>query len=176
MNWLDIVLAVLLVTTTVWGLVRGLVRQVVGLIAVVAGLVLAAFNYRAAAAVFRRFMDNDLLANFLGFVAVFTAVLAVGGLVGWLLTKAMKGPLDLVNRLFGGAFGLLKGVLICGILVFALLAFHVERPALEGSRLAPLCFGITRAAVNLIPQDLKEKFDSSYKEIVKRGGKDGQKI
>ena len=170
MNWLDVVLGVLLLATTVWGIVRGLVRQVVGLVAVVAGLVLAAFNYRTAAAVFDRFMDNEVLANFLGFVAVFVAVLAAGGLVGWLLTKAMKGPLDLANRLFGGAFGMLKGVLICGILVFALLAFDVERRAIEGSRLAPLCFGITRAAVNLIPQDLKEKFDSSYKEITERGG------
>jgi membrane protein required for colicin V production len=176
MSWLDVVLGLLLLATAVWGIVRGFARQVVGLVAVVAGLVLAAFNYRSAAAVFRRFMDNDVLANFLGFVAIFVAVLAAGGLVGWLLTKAMKGPLNLANRLFGGAFGLLKGVLICGILVFALLAFDVERPAIERSRLAPLCFGITRAAVNLIPEDLKKKFDSSYKEITERGGKDGQKI
>jgi membrane protein required for colicin V production len=176
MNWLDVLLGIILLATVVWGIVRGLVRQVIGLVAVVAGLILAAFNYRGAAAIFHRFIDNELLGNFLGFLLIFVAVLAAGGLVGWLLTKAMKGPLNLVNRLFGGAFGLLKGVLVCGILVFALLAFDIERPALESSKLAPLCFGVTRAAVNLIPKDLKDKFDSSYKEITERGGKHGQEI
>jgi len=176
MNWLDIVLAVLLLVTAVWGVVRGLVRQAIGIAAVIAGLILASRYYREASTPFRRLMDNELLAHFLGFVVLFLVVLAAGALVGFLLTKAMKGPLALVNRLFGGALGLAKGVLLGGIAVFALLTFDIERRALESSKLAPLCFGVTRAAVNLIPKDLKDKFDSSYKEIKERGGKHGQKI
>ncbi|MBM3306102.1 MAG: CvpA family protein [Candidatus Aminicenantes bacterium] len=176
MSWLDVVLGVLLLVTLVWGIVKGLVKQVIGVAAVVVGLVLAAFNYRRAAGMFRKLMDNETLANFLGFILIFAAVLAAGALLGYLMTKAMVGPLALGNRLLGGAFGLLKGVLVCGVVIFALLAFDIERPALESSRLAPLCFGVTRAAVNLIPRDLKDMFDSSYKEIKERGGRHGQKI
>lgn len=176
MNGLDVVLGVLLLATTIWGIVRGLVKQVIGITAVVAGLILASFNYREVAGIFHKFIENELLGNFLGFIVIFIGVLVAGGLLAWLLTKAMKGPLALVNRLFGGAFGLLKGVLICGVVVFALIVFEIARPALESSRLAPLCFGVTRAAVNLIPRDLKDKFESSYKEIRESRGKNGQKI
>ena len=176
MNWLDIVLLVILILTAIIGIFKGLVKQVIGLAAVIAGLVLASLYYEGAAGIFDTFVKNKLLSNFLGFLLIFVAFLIAGGILGHLITKAMKGPLALVNRLFGGIFGAVKGVLICGILVFALFTFQVAKPALETSVLAPACLGITRAAINMIPQDLRAKFNSSYKEIRESGGKHGQKI
>lgn len=176
MNWLDIVLLVILILTAILGIFKGLVKQVIGLVAVIAGLVLASLYYEGAAGIFDTFIKNILLSNFLGFLLIFVVVLIAGGILGHLITKAMKGPLAFVNRLFGGVFGAVKGVLICGILVFALFTFQVAKPALETSALAPACLGITRAAVNLIPQDLRNRFNSSYKQIRESGGKHGQKI
>ena len=176
MNWLDIILLVILILTAIIGIFKGLVKQVIGLVAVIAGLVLAALYYEGTAGIFDTFIKNTLLSNFLGFLFIFVVVLIAGGILGHLITKAMKGPLALVNRLFGGVFGAVKGVLICGILVFALFTFQVAKPALETSVLAPACLGITRATINLIPADLKARFNSSYKEIRESGGKRGQKI
>ena len=176
MNWLDIMLLVILVLTAIVGIFKGLVKQVVGLVAVIAGLILASLYYEGAAGIFETFIKNRLLSNFLGFLLIFVVVLIAGGILGHLITKAMKGPLAIVNRLFGGLFGAVKGVLICGILVFALFTFQVAKPALETSILAPGCLGITRAAINLIPADLRARFNSSYKEIRESGGKHGQKI
>jgi membrane protein required for colicin V production len=176
MNWLDIVLLVLLAVTVVIGLIKGFLRQIVGIAAVVAGLVLAGVYYRGAAGALKTFIRNELVANFLGFVLIFLAVLVLGSLVGYLLTKAMKGPLAFVNRLFGGVLGLVKGILICGVFVFALLAFKVaERDLLESS-LAPACYGVTRAVVNLIPKELRDQFNSSYQAIKKGGRGYGKKI
>lgn len=176
MNWLDITLIVILFVALVMGIVRGLVRQVIGIAAVIAGLVLAVLYYRGVGRALDSFIHNSLFSDFLGFILVFGAVVAAGSVLGYLLTKAMKGPLALVNRLSGGAFGFIKGVLICGVLVFALTTFQVARPALATSRLAPVCFSITRAAVNLIPKEVRDKFESSYKEIRKGGGGHGKKI
>jgi membrane protein required for colicin V production len=176
MNWLDIILIVIMVLAAIMGIFKGLVKQVIGLVAVVAGLVLACLYYTGASGLFETFIKNQLLDNFLGFLLIFVAVLIAGGILGHLITKVMKGPLALVNRLFGGVFGAIKGVLICGILVFALFTFQVAKPALETSVLAPFCLGITRAAINMIPQDLRAKFNSSYKQIRDSGGKNGQKI
>jgi len=176
MNWLDIMLLVILVLTAIIGIFKGLVKQVVGLVAVIAGLILASLYYEGAAGIFETFIKNRLLSNFLGFLLIFVVVLIAGGILGHLITKAMKGPLAIVNRLFGGLFGAVKGVLICGILVFALFTFQVAKPALETSILAPGCLGITRAAINLIPADLRARFNTSYKEIRESGGKHGQKI
>ena len=176
MNWLDFVLLAIIVITAILGLVKGLMKQVIGLAAVIAGLVLASLYYRSAGAIFRAFIHNDLVGNFLGFVAIFVAVLLIGAVLAWLATKAMIGPLAFVNRLLGGAFGLIKSILICGILIFAMTSFEIGRPALRTSVLAPFCLGFTRAAVHLVPQDLRNKFDKSYKEIRKGGGKHGQEI
>ncbi len=176
MNWLDFVLLAIILVTTIMGLVKGLMKQVIGLAAVIAGLVLASLYYRSAAAIFRTFIHNDLVCHFLGFLVIFVGVLVIGAILGWLATKAMVGPLAAVNRLFGGVFGLVKSILICGILVFAMASFEIGKPAIRTSVLAPFCLGFTRAAVHLVPQDLRTKFDKSYKEIRKSGGEHGQKI
>jgi membrane protein required for colicin V production len=176
MNWLDIILLVVMILTAIVGIFKGLVKQVIGLVAVIAGLVLAVLYYKGAAGIFDTLIKNVLLSNFLGFLFIFVLVLIAGAILGHLITKVMKGPLAFANRLFGGVFGAVKGVLICGILVFALVTFQVAKPALKTSVLAPACVGVTRAAINMIPQDLRAKFNSSYKEIRESGGKHGQKI
>lgn len=176
MNWLDIVLVIILSVTAIVGVFRGFARQVIGLAAVVAGLILASLYYDQTAGLFETFVRNKLVSNFLGFLLLFVIVLVAGALLSHLVTKAMKGPLAFANRLFGGAFGFLKAVLICGVLVFALVSFEIAKPALRNSVLAPACLGVTRAVINLIPQDLRAKFNSSYKEIRESGGKHGQKI
>lgn len=176
MNWLDITLAAILLGFIIVGLVQGFIRRLIGLVSVVAGLVLAGLYYRGPGEVLGKLIRNPLLANFLGFLLLFVAVLAVGGLLGHLLSKALKGPLAFINHALGGVFGLLEGVLIGGVLVFALLIFDVAPGTLRTSRAAPLAFAATRALVNLIPQDLRAKFNSSYEQIRKSGGSRGEKI
>jgi membrane protein required for colicin V production len=176
MNWLDFLILAIIVVAIVLGIVKGLVKQAIGLAAVIAGLILAALYYETMAAVFAAFVHNALLSRFLGFLLIFVVVLVAGSVLAWLITKAMIGPLAFINRAFGGAFGLVKAVLICGILVFAMTAFEIGRPALRMSVLAPFCLGVTRAVVHMIPRDLRSRFDSSYEEIRKRGGRYGEKI
>lgn len=176
MNWLDFVLLAIILVTAVVGIFKGFVRQVIGLVAVVAGLILACLYYEQTAVVFMTFVKNDLVSNFLGFLLIFVVVLIAGAILGHLFTKAMKGPLAFANRLFGAIFGVVKAVLICGILVFALVSFEIAKPALETSVLAPACLGLTRAVVNAIPRDLRARFNESYKRIRESGGKHGQKI
>jgi membrane protein required for colicin V production len=176
MNWLDYLILAIILVTAVVGIVKGFVRQVIGLVAVILGLILAVVYYGQTAHVFMAFVKNRLVSNFLGFLLIFFVVIVAGSIIGHLLTKAMVGPLAFANRLFGGIFGLVKAVLICGILVFALVSFEIAKPAVETSLLAPACLGITRAVVDLVPQDLRTKFNESYKRIRESGGKHGQAI
>lgn len=176
MNWLDYTLLAIIVLTVIIGIVKGFVRQVIGLVAVIAGLVLAVVYYEQTAHVFMAFVKNQLVSNFLGFLLIFVVVMVAGAILGHLITKAMVGPLAFVNRLFGAVFGLIKAVLICGILVFALVSFEMARPAVETSVLAPACLGITRAVINLVPKDLRARFNESYKRIRESGEKRGQEI
>jgi len=180
-NWLDVLILALLVVTLVLGLVKGLIRQIVGLASVIAGLVLAVLYFKPASSLIRGFVSSELLRHFIGFLAVFAAVLAAGSLLGWLLGKAMIGPLKFLNHAAGGALGVVKGVLISGVVVLALLMLDDGHNApihntLMTSRLAPPCYHAVRTLVLLIPQGLRETFTQSTDNI--RGGpaEHGQKI
>ena len=70
----------------------------------------------------------------------------------------------------------MKGILVCGVVVFALLVFPISKKALKESELSPVCLQMTRAMISLIPQELKEKFKEAYQEITRRVEKDGKKI
>lgn len=173
---LDIILAIVLFVTLVLGLIKGLVRQAIGLVAVIAGLILAAKYYPRAGAFVHKVVSNAVVADFVGFLAIFAVVIAAGWLVGLFVSKLMKGPLNFLDHVLGGVFGLIKGILICGVIVFALLVFEVRRDALAGSKLAPLCFHVTRTVVRLIPGDLKAKFKAVYQGAQKGGASHGQEI
>ena len=157
-NWLDIVLFVVICVTLIIGIIKGLVRQVIGILAVIVGLILALIYYPYVAYLFGRVISSQVLSHFLGFISIFLAILCLGGIMSWLVSKLIKGPLKFMNHLLGGGLGLIKGILICGVLAFAFLVFPVNIKALENSFLAPYCLKMTKVVVGLIPQELKESF------------------
>lgn len=175
-NWLDIVLAIIILLAFILGLVKGLVRQIIGIVAVIVGLVLAAEYYPRLSHFLSSFISNAKAADFLGFFLIFITTLIAGWLLAFLISKLIRGGLKFINHLLGGVFGLLKGILISGVVVFAFLVFPIDRNAVVKSRLAPHTLALTKAAIYLIPQELKEKFRLAYEDIKGRLKKDGKKV
>jgi len=175
-NWLDIVLIIILCITFILGLIRGFVKQIIGILAVVVGLALAIIYYPYVSQIFFSLISHRILSNFLGFLFIFLAVLGLGGLFSHLLSKLIKGPFKFFDRVLGGVLGTLKGVLICVIIVFALLVFPINKNWLRKSQLTPYCLKVSQAIIHLIPQELKEEFWEKYKEILGKVEKNGEKV
>jgi len=175
-NWIDIVLLVILAVTVLLGVFKGFVKQVIGLLAVLIGLILAVNYYKVGAEFFHTWINNDTLNSFLGFIAIFFIVILMGGVLSFIFMKMMKGPLKLINQLLGGAIGLLKGVLICGVLVFGLFVFPFNKDALHQSLLAPYCVQVTKSIFYLIPEELKIKFNEAYQDLVQAKQKDVREV
>jgi membrane protein required for colicin V production len=179
-GWVDIILVVILAGAMIAGLIKGLVKEVIGLAAVIIGFIVASRSYNDVAGFLLKGIHEPAIAKFLGFLIVFLGVLILGWLAAWLLSKLMIGPLKFINHILGGAFGLLEGILICGVLVFALLVFPINNKALADSKLAPYCYGLTKALVHLVPQELKSQFKEAYRKFIeelksiKEGTKNGQ--
>lgn len=176
MNWLDVILIAILIVTSFLGIIKGLVKQLFGLLAVIIGLILALGFYSQVSWLYRRLVSNEVLSHFLGFITIFLAVLCIGWLSSRTLSKLIKGPLKLLNKVLGGGLGLLKGILVCGVVVFALLVFPISKKALKESQLSPVCLQMTRAIIGLIPRELKEEFREAYQEIIRRVEKDAKKV
>jgi len=165
-NWLDIVIIATIAISFVLGLIKGFLRMIIGIAASIAGLIIAAIYYRPFSQVFRRMFASEVWAQLVAFAVIFIAVLIVGALISFVLSKVVKGPLRFIDRVLGGALGLVEGVLICGVLVIAQLVFPVDKEALMRSSLAPYCYWVTKGMVQVIPRELKEKFRTTYEEIV----------
>jgi membrane protein required for colicin V production len=167
-GWMDIVLVLVLLVTVVLGLLKGFVREAVGIGATLGGFVLAAAYYKVGAGLFGRLIKSASVARFLSFISILVLTVVLGMLVTKIISRWIKGPLKFLDRLFGLAFGAVQGVLVCGALVFAQIVFPVDKSALENSRLAPFCYGLTKAMVHLIPQELKDQFKSAYQDIISK--------
>jgi len=174
-NWVDLLLLVILGLTVLFGVLKGFVKQIIGICAVIVGLILAVNYYTVVSDFFSRWISNSTLAHFIAFISVFIAILCLGGILSFLFSKVIKGPLKFVNNALGGGLGLLKGLLICGVIVFAMLVFPFKEDALKKSFLAPYCMRITKAVIYLIPKDLKVKFNEAYDDIIKKGREDVSK-
>jgi membrane protein required for colicin V production len=175
-GWLDIVLAVVLGAALVVGLVRGLVKEAIGVLAAIIAFFVASRQYAPVARFFGKYIHDPTATKFLGFLVVFVVIVGIGSLVAIILSKVMVGPLKFANHLLGGVFGLIEGGLLCGAFVFALTVFPVSARAIEQSKIAPYCYGFTKAMVQVIPQDLKNEFKNAYENLTKKEKTDGQKI
>lgn len=166
-NWLDIVFAIILISSVIEGLRKGLTRTAVGLAAVIVGLFLALWFYGTVGGFFGTHVPQQW-ANVLGFLMIFVVVILLGGLIGALLAKLLKlVHLSWLDRLAGGAFGVLRGALVCAVIVALMMAFTPKPPpgAVANSRIAPYAVGTARILVYAAPHEFREGFHHSYAKL-----------
>lgn len=158
-NWLDCILAAIVVASIVTAALKGFVRELISLGSVVVGLGLAAFFYPRAAVWFDDLTKSHEIALGLGFLAVFLGTLMVGALAGMVARKVISGVgLQWFDRFLGGVFGLVRGVLIDVIVLMALVAFAIKPEAVRKSALAPYITTGARAIALIMPESLRAQF------------------
>ena len=168
MNWLDVVFGLIIVASIARGVQKGIVRMGIGMIATVVGLVLALMNYRAAGNIFTDWVSSRLVANFLGFMLVFLAIILLGSIVARTMTKMFKWiGLGWFNRLMGGVFGLLRGALVATVLLMVFMAFAPGNPpkSVYDSSISPYLMEFADVISAVAPDDLRGKFKDGYGKV-----------
>jgi membrane protein required for colicin V production len=162
-NWLDWVLAAIVVASVVAAVLKGFVRDLIALASVVAGLVVAALGYQRASLWFDDLTRSHEVALGLGFLALFAGTLLAGALVSLLAKRLIKtAGLQWFDRFLGGIFGLVRGGVVDSILLMALLAFNIKPEAVQRSLLAPYVSAGARVIVLVMPANLKAEFQAGY--------------
>lgn len=160
LNILDLLFIVILFFSFIFGLIRGLVRELLSLLFLVAALVLAFVHYRDAGLLLQDLIHNRGLADFSGFLLVLALVAATGALFTMLVSKILVvGPLKGIDRLLGAAFGILRGILLCGLVIYGFLAFPLNPGPLQRSRLAPVLTRVLVAGIQVLPPALRDQLN-----------------
>ena len=163
MNWLDILIIVALIGFVSAAYSAGLIREVVTLTAVIAGIVIAGTLYDNLASDVLVFIGNDSAAEAVSFLVLFGAVYIFGQIAAYMLkTGASLLMLGVWDKLGGIGFGLIKGLLIVQILLLVFAAYPSLglEGAVEGSELAPYFVDDFSFLLNLLPQAFEDRIDA----------------
>lgn len=171
MNWLDAIIAAVLVISLVTAILKGLTRELVTLAAVIAGILGALWWYPEVARHLEPYTSSVAVAGFAAFVLIFLVFLFIGWVISKILAGLVKASgLRWFDRVLGGAFGLLRGVLIAAVLVLAIVAFAPGKRPIESvaeSKLAPTVLQAARGIVALAPRKLKDGFQHGFDRVRK---------
>lgn len=168
MNWLDIVLLLIFCLSVASGFAKGFAKLLVGLAAAILGFLCGLWFYGAAGAYLLPYVSHKGVANFLGFLLIFFAIVLAGAVVGKLLGTLLKWVgLSWIDRLLGGVFGLVRGLVFAIAIVLALMAFSPKPPpaSVVRSRIAPYVIGAANICSYMAPKEVREGVRQSYEKI-----------
>lgn len=133
MNYLDIILAVLLILGLFRGLKNGFFVELASLIGLVAGIYGAVhFSYYAADFLQDKTDWDPDTVNLAAFAITFLIIVIAISMLARLLTQIAKlAFLGLVNRLMGALFGLLKTAFIVSVLLMFMEALSTKNLILD---------------------------------------------
>lgn len=140
-NWVDYLILLVFLFSFISGASRGFVREVIGLITLIAAFLIASMYAEDLARFFTSSpsakeaigtlsssigVDTEKPLSYFAlgcsFAIIFMLVSVVGSIIGYFFGSAANsiGFLNLGNRLMGGLFGLIKGFIINLVLIFLL--------------------------------------------------------
>ena len=113
LTWIDWLFVAVLMVTGLTGLLRGLIREALGLAAWIIALLVARLLAEPVADLFAGLIDNPDGRLVLAFVLVIFAVILLCGIVIRMLHAAVEWVgMGLLNRVTGAAFGMAKGAAV----------------------------------------------------------------
>jgi len=163
MTTFDWVVVAVVALSTLFAFVRGVIRELIALIAWVLGVIAALLYAPALAAMLPDFGGHVVLRYVIAFALVMVAALLAGALVAWPLSKAVRAAgLGFVDRFLGSIFGLVRGIVL--MLAFVLVAGFTTLPRSawwqQSAFVPPLVAGV-RALRPHLPAQIAGRLDYS---------------
>ena len=167
MNFLDIMLVIVVGWSVIAGFALGFTRVGVGLAGTVLGIVFGFWFYSVPAGWVHDYFAGPV-ANLVGFLIVLAAVMIAAGIIGRILSNVFRwAGLTWLDRLMGGAFGFVRGVILAVALVTVITAFAPTPPPkiIAESRVMPYVSGAASVMAMLAPSELKHDFRQSMQRL-----------
>ncbi len=153
MNWLDIVILLLIVISTVIGLRIGIIKAGLSLAGLIIGVILAGLYYIPLSQNLT-FIPTESVARVLAFAIILVGVMIVAAVLASLLKWAASAMmLQWINQLGGAVFGLVMGAILCGVLLAIWIKYLDIPDAVTESTLAPILLDYFPKVLALLPDE-----------------------
>ncbi len=163
----DVVLVILVLISTLLAFSKGIIRALLSIGGVIAGIIVASWNYRTAANGIGQWIQNRTLAEVLGFLVIFLLVVALVTWVAALLQKTVKAVgLGFVDRLLGAVFGFVRGLLLGALAMMAFAAFAPDAEWLKDSQLAPYFLQGAHALSFVVPAGFEHQVTEGARTLM----------
>ena len=146
MNWLDFVLIAALIGSIALGVKRGLIKEVMGFIGLIVGVVLAINKVDAVTVwVLSHMKASPVFVSFISFVVILVGFYLFFRILGLIFYRvASLSGLGKLDQLGGALVGFVRGWIVVGFVIF--LFFYLPLPqgfyqSVENSFLAPAMTG-----------------------------------
>ncbi len=158
LNIIDLLFIAIFFFSVLFGIIRGLVREVLAVCFLIAALVVSFGYYQDVGLLLNEWIKRRELADLAGFLLILLVAGGVGSLMARLLGKYLVvGPMKSIDRLLGAVFGILRATLLAGIVIYGFIAFPLNDTLLKESRLAPYLISAMVAGIKILPPDLRDK-------------------
>ncbi len=156
----DYLICALVLVNVITAAMQGFFAEALTMAGLIVGYIVAAWQYRGVAQWLETFLKNAWLAEILGFLILFFAVVILFGIAAriarWVMKKAGLSGLD---RFLGALLGLAKGGLMVAVILMGMTAFEPTSKMLQNSQLAPYFLVVGNAAKWLAPTELRLRFE-----------------
>lgn len=138
LNFVDIAILAVIALSSLFGIARGLVKEVLSLVIWVAAVVVA-YNYSDSVSPMLSSITSNATAQYaLAFVIIVIAVLIAGSILNALISNLVSfAGLQASDKILGAVFGMARGVLICAILVYFATSVYSQEPWWQESLTLP---------------------------------------
>lgn len=115
---IDILIAVAIIISVIVGIMRGFVKEAISIASLLLAIWAALYFGPSVGDVSDSWLGSEGAQMWFGRILVFAVVLAIGGLVGWGISKIVRmSALGGVDRFFGAMFGSVRGILLVALAV-----------------------------------------------------------
>ena len=134
----DIIILIIILLSSVIGMVRGLFKELLSLVIWFAAVMLALYFSQAVGDRLSGQLADESVRTVVGFFVVFLTTLIVGGIVQALVRQLISSTgLTGTDRFLGFLFGSARGVLVCIVGLIALKSFEIQADWWQESRFIP---------------------------------------
>jgi membrane protein required for colicin V production len=155
----DWMILVVILASTIQAVRAGFFREAFSIAGLVLGYLLAAWKYSSLAGWLESFLKSRAFSEVAGFLVIFLAVTILASVAGRIARWAAKeSGLSFLDRILGGALGLLRGCLVVAVVLMTMTAFSPASQWLQNSRLAPYFLVVGRAAIWVAPSEMRARF------------------